>query len=614
MRNTGTAAIFTIATAGRSGRRRTFATHRRSCSRLQDPGLRRGRHRCSTVRCVERKAGDRVSMPSCCACRRSPTPPGPAATATTTSCGAARCCTPTSRCWSLRTAIEPASTSPPLGPQRFRMQISDGRQTDLGAGRGALGNRPHGARLRAAGAARRAGAGRDDDGPPVVPRDRGVDAAGRRPRHGAPRSRARDVSSRSRHPVPERHASVKRMPAPRDSERRAIRGPADRCVDSTSSRNAASCGRPKRFFRRALRDRAGPRRSPAAAAAACWGSSAGTPTRRESFGRRWPSADDDLLRYYGELFLGAEEEALGTVRRRASTPTSGRRRCIRPRSRRGSRSAASARRRGDRAAALRALQQLFDLPSDRRSSATIRGGPTTSRRRATSTTLLEALRQPFLRGARAVKRALADRAAGARAARAGGHRRRAAEPGVLGESRSGSRRRARHRRENGPAVLGLGPSDFEVYDNGVPQQVDLVSFDEVPLNVILALDMSDSVAGERLEQLRGAGAALLAGAEERRPGGARHRSATWSRSAPALTHDVGAGAARARRRGGVGGHRARRRHLCRDHARRVRCRPRAGDRVQRRRRHLELAVGRRGPRPPQSAPTSSSTACRRSRA
>jgi VWFA-related protein len=65
-------------------------------------------------------------------------------------------------------------------------------------------------------------------------------------------------------------------------------------------------------------------------------------------------------------------------------------------------------------------------------------------------------------------------------------------------------------RDNGPAIVGLGPSDFEVYDNGVLQQVDLVSFDEVPLNVILTLDMSDSVAGERLDHLRGAGAELLA--------------------------------------------------------------------------------------------------------
>ena len=65
-------------------------------------------------------------------------------------------------------------------------------------------------------------------------------------------------------------------------------------------------------------------------------------------------------------------------------------------------------------------------------------------------------------------------------------------------------------KDGGRAIAGLGPSDFEVLDNGVPQQVDLVSFEQIPLNVILALDMSDSVAGERLDHLRGAGAALLA--------------------------------------------------------------------------------------------------------
>jgi Ca-activated chloride channel homolog len=60
-------------------------------------------------------------------------------------------------------------------------------------------------------------------------------------------------------------------------------------------------------------------------------------------------------------------------------------------------------------------------------------------------------------------------------------------------------------------VLGLGPADFEILDNGVGQQVDLVSFDQIPLNVILAFDMSNSVAGERLEQLRAAGAAVIGG-------------------------------------------------------------------------------------------------------
>ena len=65
--------------------------------------------------------------------------------------------------------------------------------------------------------------------------------------------------------------------------------------------------------------------------------------------------------------------------------------------------------------------------------------------------------------------------------------------------------------DNAQPVRGLGPADFEIRDNGVVQQVDLVSFDQVPLNAILALDMSDSVAGERLDRLRAAGNAVLTG-------------------------------------------------------------------------------------------------------
>jgi len=65
--------------------------------------------------------------------------------------------------------------------------------------------------------------------------------------------------------------------------------------------------------------------------------------------------------------------------------------------------------------------------------------------------------------------------------------------------------------DGGRPILGLKPSDFEVLDNGVAQQVELVSFENIPLNVVLALDMSDSVAGERLEQLQDAGRAVLGG-------------------------------------------------------------------------------------------------------
>lgn len=65
--------------------------------------------------------------------------------------------------------------------------------------------------------------------------------------------------------------------------------------------------------------------------------------------------------------------------------------------------------------------------------------------------------------------------------------------------------------ENGQIVRGLRPDDFEVLDNGVRQHVDLVTFEQLPLNVTLALDMSDSVSGERLDHLRSAGHALLDG-------------------------------------------------------------------------------------------------------
>ena len=63
--------------------------------------------------------------------------------------------------------------------------------------------------------------------------------------------------------------------------------------------------------------------------------------------------------------------------------------------------------------------------------------------------------------------------------------------------------------DSGQVVRGLQASDFEIRDNGVPQTVDLVSFQQIPLNVILALDTSASVIGDRLDDLRRACDALL---------------------------------------------------------------------------------------------------------
>src|SRR5580693_561385 len=67
--------------------------------------------------------------------------------------------------------------------------------------------------------------------------------------------------------------------------------------------------------------------------------------------------------------------------------------------------------------------------------------------------------------------------------------------------------------DGGGPLRGLAPADFELLDNGVPQQVDLVSFEQIPLNLVLALDMSASLPGERLDHLRTAGHAALAALE-----------------------------------------------------------------------------------------------------
>jgi VWFA-related protein len=63
--------------------------------------------------------------------------------------------------------------------------------------------------------------------------------------------------------------------------------------------------------------------------------------------------------------------------------------------------------------------------------------------------------------------------------------------------------------ENGQPVRGLGPADFEIRDNGVLQQIDLLDAEQMPVNAILALDMSNSVAGDKLTHLRTAGRAVL---------------------------------------------------------------------------------------------------------
>lgn len=63
--------------------------------------------------------------------------------------------------------------------------------------------------------------------------------------------------------------------------------------------------------------------------------------------------------------------------------------------------------------------------------------------------------------------------------------------------------------DGGRPVPGLAATDFEVRDNGVAQQIDLVNIGDVPVSVVLALDLSHSVSGAKLAALRRAGASLL---------------------------------------------------------------------------------------------------------
>lgn len=62
---------------------------------------------------------------------------------------------------------------------------------------------------------------------------------------------------------------------------------------------------------------------------------------------------------------------------------------------------------------------------------------------------------------------------------------------------------------DGKPLLGLAPADFEIIDNGVRQQIDHAAFEEIPLNVVFAIDASSSVEGERAQRLRAACQAVL---------------------------------------------------------------------------------------------------------
>ena len=63
----------------------------------------------------------------------------------------------------------------------------------------------------------------------------------------------------------------------------------------------------------------------------------------------------------------------------------------------------------------------------------------------------------------------------------------------------------------GETVRGLTAADFELRDQGRPRQLDPVLEEQAPVDAVLALDMSGSVRGPKLDALRSAARAFLDG-------------------------------------------------------------------------------------------------------
>ncbi len=68
--------------------------------------------------------------------------------------------------------------------------------------------------------------------------------------------------------------------------------------------------------------------------------------------------------------------------------------------------------------------------------------------------------------------------------------------------------------KDGKPVEGLKADDFTVLDNDVPQILESASFQQIPISATLVLDMSRSVAGKQLDDLKAAGSALIKGLKE----------------------------------------------------------------------------------------------------
>ncbi|MBN1568320.1 MAG: VWA domain-containing protein [Acidobacteria bacterium] len=64
--------------------------------------------------------------------------------------------------------------------------------------------------------------------------------------------------------------------------------------------------------------------------------------------------------------------------------------------------------------------------------------------------------------------------------------------------------------QNGKPMAGLEPSDFEILDNGVPQEIQYATLQkQTPISATLVFDMSRSIAGDLLGHLKKAARGLL---------------------------------------------------------------------------------------------------------
>ena len=64
-------------------------------------------------------------------------------------------------------------------------------------------------------------------------------------------------------------------------------------------------------------------------------------------------------------------------------------------------------------------------------------------------------------------------------------------------------------RQGGRPIVGLTAADFELRDSKVVQQIEAVAVEDVPVTLFLALDVSSSVKGQMLDQLKTAARAAV---------------------------------------------------------------------------------------------------------